>query len=39
MLDLKFLRANFNEVKEKLKFRGEDLTDLGRLRRVRCKTP
>ncbi|MCP1449430.1 serine--tRNA ligase [Priestia megaterium] len=30
MLDLKFLRANFNEVKEKLKFRGEDLTDLGR---------
>jgi seryl-tRNA synthetase len=29
MLDLKFLRANFNEVKEKLKFRGEDLTDLG----------
>lgn len=28
MLDLKFLRANFNEVKEKMKFRGEDLTDL-----------
>ncbi|MFC3883428.1 serine--tRNA ligase [Bacillus songklensis] len=29
MLDLKFLRANFAEVKEKMKFRGEDLTDLG----------
>ncbi|MDQ0247894.1 seryl-tRNA synthetase [Bacillus fengqiuensis] len=28
MLDLKFLRANFNEVKEKMKFRGEDLSDL-----------
>ena len=28
MLDLKFLRNNFQEVKEKLKFRGEDLTDL-----------
>jgi seryl-tRNA synthetase len=30
MLDLKFLRANFSEVKEKLQHRGEDLTDLGR---------
>ncbi|MBM6616660.1 serine--tRNA ligase [Bacillus suaedaesalsae] len=30
MLDLKHLRANFEEVKEKLKFRGEDLTDLGK---------
>lgn len=30
MLDLKILRANFEEVKEKLKFRGEDLTDLGK---------
>lgn len=30
MLDLKFLRENFAEVKEKLKHRGEDLTDLGR---------
>src|SRR4051794_26398756 len=30
MLDLKLLRANFAEVKEKLKHRGEDLTDLGR---------
>jgi seryl-tRNA synthetase len=30
MLDLKHLRANFEEVKEKLKYRGEDLTDLGK---------
>ncbi|MFS1516849.1 serine--tRNA ligase [Bacillus sp. SM2101] len=30
MLDLKVLRGNFEEVKEKLTFRGEDLTDLGR---------
>lgn len=30
MLDLKFIRANFAEVKEKLRHRGEDLTDLGR---------
>ncbi|MCH6269596.1 serine--tRNA ligase, partial [Bacillus sp. FJAT-50051] len=30
MLDLKYLRANFAEVKEKLQHRGEDLTDLGR---------
>ena len=30
MLDLKFLRANFAEVKGKLQHRGEDLTDLGR---------
>jgi seryl-tRNA synthetase len=29
MLDLKFLRKNFQEVKEKLQHRGEDLTDLG----------
>ncbi|MYL34418.1 serine--tRNA ligase [Pontibacillus yanchengensis] len=28
MLDLKYLRTNFQEVKEKLKKRGEDLTDL-----------
>ncbi|MGM8215765.1 serine--tRNA ligase [Bacillaceae bacterium W0354] len=28
MLDLKYLRNHFQEVKEKLKFRGEDLTDL-----------
>jgi seryl-tRNA synthetase len=30
MLDLKHLRANFEEVKEKLQHRGEDLTDLGK---------
>lgn len=30
MLDLKNLRANFIEVKEKLQHRGEDLTDLGK---------
>ncbi|MBL4952230.1 serine--tRNA ligase [Neobacillus sp. YIM B02564] len=30
MLDLKFLRANFAEVKAKLQHRGEDLTDLDR---------
>lgn len=30
MLDMKFLRANFTEVKERLQHRGEDLTDLGR---------
>lgn len=37
MLDLKFLRANFNEVKEKLKFRGEDLTDLSRFEDLDAK--
>lgn len=30
MLDLKFLRANFEEVKAKLQHRGEDLSDLGK---------
>ena len=30
MLDIKVLRANFAEVKEKLQHRGEDLTDFGR---------
>ncbi|EOP77066.1 seryl-tRNA synthetase [Bacillus cereus VDM006] len=30
MLDIKFLRTNFEEVKEKLQHRGEDLTDFGR---------
>ncbi|RFU71523.1 serine--tRNA ligase [Peribacillus saganii] len=30
MLDIKVLRANFEEVKKKLQFRGEDLTDLGK---------
>ena len=29
MLDIKVLRANFAEVKEKLQHRGEDLSDLG----------
>ncbi|MEH6948319.1 serine--tRNA ligase [Bacillus sp. JJ634] len=29
MLDLKFLRNNFEEVKRILQYRGEDLTDLG----------
>ncbi|KLT15080.1 serine--tRNA ligase [Neobacillus vireti] len=29
MLDIKVLRANFSEVKEKLQHRGEDLTDFG----------
>ena len=29
MLDIKFLRTNFEEVKEKLQHRGEDLTDFG----------
>ncbi|AHA69248.1 MULTISPECIES: serine--tRNA ligase [Bacillus cereus group] len=30
MLDIKFLRTNFEEVKVKLQHRGEDLTDFGR---------
>ncbi|MEA1012914.1 serine--tRNA ligase [Bacillus cereus] len=30
MLDIKFLRTNFEEVKAKLRHRGEDLTDFGR---------
>jgi seryl-tRNA synthetase len=30
MLDIKYLRANFQEVKQKLEHRGEDLTDLGK---------
>ncbi|WP_240620448.1 serine--tRNA ligase, partial [Peribacillus acanthi] len=30
MLDLKYLRANFEDVKERLQHRGEDLTDLGK---------
>ena len=30
MLDMKFLRANFEEIQEKLQHRGEDLTDLGK---------
>ncbi|GAA0337150.1 serine--tRNA ligase [Bacillus carboniphilus] len=30
MLDIKFLRSHFEEVKEKLQKRGEDLSDLGK---------
>ncbi|WP_433746052.1 serine--tRNA ligase [Falsibacillus pallidus] len=30
MLDIKYLRANFEEVKEMLQHRGEDLTDFGK---------
>ncbi|KKK36164.1 seryl-tRNA synthetase [Mesobacillus campisalis] len=30
MLDIKYLRANFEEVKQKLQHRGEDLTDFGK---------
>lgn len=30
MLDVKYLRANFQEVKQKLQHRGEDLTDFGK---------
>ncbi|WNS75516.1 serine--tRNA ligase [Bacillus sp. DTU_2020_1000418_1_SI_GHA_SEK_038] len=30
MLDIKYLRANFEDVKKKLEHRGEDLTDLGK---------
>ena len=28
MLDMKYLRANYGEIKEKLQHRGEDLSDL-----------
>ena len=34
MLDIKFLRTNFEEVKAKLQHRGEDLTDFGRLKNL-----
>ncbi len=37
MLDLKYLRANFAEVKQKLQHRGEDLTDLGRFEELDTK--
>lgn len=30
MLDVKYLRANFEEVKKQLQYRGEDLTDFGK---------
>lgn len=37
MLDIKFLRANFEEVKAKLQHRGEDLTDFGRFEELDTK--
>lgn len=37
MLDIKLLRANFEEVKGKLRHRGEDLTDLGRFEELDTK--
>lgn len=37
MLDIKYLRANFTEVKEKLQHRGEDLTDLGKFEELDLK--
>ncbi len=37
MLDLKHIRANFEEVKEKLKFRGEDLSVLGNFEELDTK--
>ncbi len=37
MLDIKLLRANFEEVKQKLQHRGEDLTDLGKFEDLDAK--
>lgn len=37
MLDIKVLRANFEEVKQKLQHRGEDLTDLGKFEELDTK--
>lgn len=37
MLDIKFLRANFEEVKQRLQCRGEDLSDLGRFEELDSK--
>jgi seryl-tRNA synthetase len=37
MLDIKLLRANFEEVKGKLQHRGEDLTDLGKFEALDTK--
>ncbi|WP_442597301.1 serine--tRNA ligase [Neobacillus sp. D3-1R] len=37
MLDIKVLRANFEEVKNKLQHRGEDLTDLGKFEELDTK--
>ena len=38
MLDIKFLRTNFEEVKAKLQHRGEDLTDFGRFEELDTRT-
>ncbi|MDG4658605.1 serine--tRNA ligase [Ectobacillus antri] len=37
MLDIKYVRANFEEVKAKLQHRGEDLTDFGRFEELDTK--
>ncbi|MBL5768197.1 serine--tRNA ligase [Heyndrickxia sporothermodurans] len=37
MLDIKYLRANFNEVKEKLQHRGEDLSDFDKFEELDTK--
>ncbi|PLT31957.1 serine--tRNA ligase [Bacillus sp. V5-8f] len=37
MLDLKYLRNNFEEVKRVLQYRGEDLTDLGKFEELDVK--
>lgn len=37
MLDLKYVRNNFEEVKRVLQFRGEDLTDLGKFEELDVK--
>ena len=37
MLDLKYLRANFADVKKRLECRGEDLTDLGKFEELDVK--
>lgn len=37
MLDIKLLRANFDEVKNKLQHRGEDLRDLGKFEELDVK--
>ncbi|QGQ43897.1 serine--tRNA ligase [Metabacillus sediminilitoris] len=37
MLDIKYLRTNFEEVKEKLSNRGEDLTDFGKFEELDMK--
>ncbi|MGM0904826.1 MAG: serine--tRNA ligase [Bacillota bacterium] len=37
MLDVKYLRTNFEEVKQKLQHRGEDLTDFGKFEALDVK--